>query len=64
MFPTFKHQPKQEFKPYRCTVCGYIYDEKKGCPENEIAPHTHLSDLPWDWECPECEAGKESFEPK
>ena len=64
MFPTFKHQPKQEFKSYRCTVCGYIYDEKKGCPENDIAPHTHLSDLAWDWECPECEAGKESFEQK
>ena len=62
MFPTFKHQPKQEFRSYRCTVCGYVYHEKTGCPRNGIAPHTHWGELPWDWECPDCEGGKEAFE--
>ncbi len=62
MFPTFKHKPKQEFKSYKCSICGYVYDEKKGCPESKMAAGTHWADLPWDWECPQCEGGKEAFD--
>jgi len=48
---------------YQCTVCGYIYDEEKGCPEHEIAPETKWEDIPDDFVCPECGVSKEMFEP-
>lgn len=49
-------------KKYRCEVCGYIYDEAKGVPDEGIPAGTRWEDLPDDWECPECGAGKEEFE--
>ena len=48
---------------WQCTVCGYIYDEDEGDPENGIAPGTRWQDLPDDWVCPDCGEPKESFEP-
>ncbi len=63
MFPTFKHKPKDAYQSYICTVCGYIYDEAKGCAESKIAAGTRWDDLPWDWECPHCDGGKEDFNP-
>ena len=45
-----------------CTVCGYIYDEELGDPDNGIEPGTLFADLPDDWECPLCSVGKEDFE--
>jgi rubredoxin len=48
--------------PYRCTVCGYIYDPAKGDPENGINPGIRFEDLPSDWVCPVCGAPKEMFE--
>jgi len=45
-----------------CTVCGYIYDPKKGDPESGIEPGTSFEALPDDWVCPECGLGKEFFE--
>jgi rubredoxin len=50
-------------KRYECLVCGYIYDPKDGDPDAGIEPGTEFSDLPEDWTCPLCGAGKESFEP-
>ena len=51
-------------KRYVCGVCGYVYDPEKGDPDNDIAPGTSFDDLPDDWICPECGAGKEDFEPE
>ena len=48
---------------YRCMPCGYIYDPEAGDPENGIEPGTPFEDLPEDWVCPLCFAGKEEFEP-
>jgi rubredoxin len=48
---------------WQCTVCGYIYDPEKGDPADGIEPGTIFEDLPEDWVCPECGAGKEEFEP-
>ena len=45
-----------------CTVCGYVYDPKKGDPESGIEPGTSFEALPDDWVCPECGLGKEFFE--
>ncbi|MGI6669715.1 MAG: rubredoxin [Acetivibrionales bacterium] len=46
---------------YVCSVCGYIYNETKGIPEAGIAPGTAWEDLPEDWICPLCGAGKSEF---
>lgn len=48
---------------YECLVCGYIYDPEKGDPDSDIPPGTPFEDLPDDWMCPDCGAGKEDFEP-
>ena len=41
-------------KKYRCTICGYIYDEAK--------EKVKFVDLPDDWKCPLCGAPKSLFE--
>jgi len=48
---------------YQCTLCSYVYDPAVGDPDNGIPPGTAFDDLPEDWVCPECGAGKEDFEP-
>jgi len=47
---------------YQCSVCGYVYDPEMGDPESDIAPGTPFEDLPEDWVCPVCGAGKDEFE--
>jgi rubredoxin len=47
---------------WRCTACGYIYDPNEGDPEHGVDPGTPFEDLPDDWVCPECGAGKDLFE--
>ena len=47
---------------WKCVLCGYVYDPAKGDPENGVAPGTAFEDLPDDWVCPDCGAGKEDFE--
>ena len=39
---------------YKCTVCGYIYDEE--------AEGTKFADLEEDWVCPLCGVSKDDFE--
>ena len=48
---------------YVCAVCGYTYDPAKGDPDNGIAPGTPFENLPDDYLCPVCGAGKDQFEP-
>jgi len=45
---------------YEC-FCGYVYDENDGDPDNGFAPGTKWTDLPDDFECPVCGAGKDAF---
>ena len=49
-------------KTYQCQVCGFIYEEAKGCPEEGIPPGTRWKDIPDDWCCPHCGVGKSDFE--
>ncbi|MFP4079626.1 MAG: rubredoxin [Ectothiorhodospira sp.] len=49
-------------KRYQCVICGYIYDEAQGLPDEGYPPGTPWEELPEDWVCPECGAGKEDFE--
>ena len=51
-----------EFKKYECVICGYIYDEELGDPEDGIPAGTKWEDIPDDWECPDCGVTKEDFE--
>ncbi len=46
---------------YECSVCGYIYDPEEGDPESGIAPGIPFEELPEDWQCPVCGAGKDEF---
>lgn len=50
------------FNVWECLVCGWVYDEAKGSPEDGLAPGTRWADIPDDWLCPECGVGKEDFE--
>lgn len=47
---------------YECSVCGYIYDPKRGDPDGGIEPGTAFEDLPDNWVCPVCGAEKSQFE--
>ena len=49
-------------KKYMCLICGWIYDEETGWPEDNIKPGTKWDDVPMNWTCPECGARKEDFE--
>jgi rubredoxin len=49
-------------KKYVCELCGYVYDEAKGDPDEGIPAGTKWEDVPDDWECPDCGAGKDAFE--
>lgn len=50
------------FKTWRCILCGWIYEEELGVPEDGIAPGTRWADVPAHWVCPECGAMKIDFE--
>ncbi len=62
--PTYIKEEKaaKKTKSYRCKVCGYIYDPERGDPESGIPPGTPFEELPDDWVCPICGAGKKEFE--
>ncbi len=58
----FLHSMEKEFKRYLCVICGFIYDEAEGWPEDGIEPGTKWEDVPDDWFCPDCGATKDEFE--
>ncbi len=51
-----------EYKTYMCLICGWIYDEEQGMPEDGIPKGTRWQDLPLNWTCPECGARKDDFD--
>ncbi len=51
--PTYQEETVSGGKKYRCTICGYIYDDEKESVKFE--------DLPDDWKCPCCGVGKDKF---
>jgi rubredoxin len=67
--PRFRsgHGPLTEWKDavnktWMCLICGWIYDEAAGAPDEGIAPGTPWEQVPMNWTCPECGARKEDFE--
>lgn len=53
---------KKIMEKYSCIPCGWIYDPAIGDPENGIEAGVAFENLPDDWVCPLCGAGKEEFE--
>ena len=49
-------------KVWECLVCGFIYEEVLGLPDECIAPSTPWEDIPDDWACPDCGVTKSDFE--
>jgi rubredoxin len=47
---------------YVCVVCGWLYDEAAGWPQDGIAPGTRWADVPDWWTCPDCGVGKADFD--
>jgi len=46
---------------YKCVICGYIYDPEEGDISSGIEPGIPFIDLPPDYVCPICAAGKDDF---
>ena len=46
---------------YECLLCGYVYDPEAGDADSGIEPGVSFEDLPEDWVCPLCGAGKDQF---
>jgi len=59
---TEKKKEEKTMNKYVCTVCGYVYDPAKGDPDSGIAAGTAFEDIPDNWVCPVCGAGKDAFE--
>ena len=47
---------------YVCTICGYVYDPEVGDTDSGITAGTPFEEIPDDWVCPICGAGKDDFE--
>jgi rubredoxin len=48
-------------KIFECQICGFIYDESLGIPEDGIKPGTTWDEVPTEWVCPDCQVGKKDF---
>lgn len=49
-------------RKFICVICGFVYDEALGLPQEGISPGTLFDDLPPNWSCPDCGARKTDFE--
>jgi rubredoxin len=52
----------REYRKWQCIVCGFVYDEEEGLPEEGIAPGTRWEEIGADWTCPDCGVSKSEFE--
>ena len=48
---------------WRCKICSYIYDENTGETQTGTPPKTRFEEIPEEWRCPVCQAGKSAFVP-
>jgi rubredoxin len=46
---------------FKCVICGYVYDPERGDMSAEIESGIAFIDLPDDYICPVCGAGKDEF---
>ena len=59
--PEPEHEHVFDGESYVCAICGFTYNPEEGDPSMGIAPGTAFEDLPEDYKCPICNAGKEYF---
>lgn len=50
-----------ELSSFTCSICGFQYNPEEGDPAMGIPPGTAFEDLPEDYKCPICNAGKDYF---
>ncbi len=48
---------------WECKACGYLFNPEFGDAIADISPGISFVELPDDWTCPECGAGRDMFEP-
>ncbi len=46
---------------YVCQICGWVYDEELGAPEQGIPAGTKFADLPETFRCELCGVDKDNF---
>ena len=51
----------ESLSSYTCAICGFQYNPQQGDPTMGISPGTPFEDLPDDYKCPICNAGKNYF---
>jgi flavin reductase (DIM6/NTAB) family NADH-FMN oxidoreductase RutF/rubredoxin len=56
-----KAKNEKSLSKFTCNICGFQYDPEEGDPTAGIPPGTPFEDLPDDYRCPICNAGKEYF---
>ena len=50
-------------EPYICAICGFVYHPEDGDASSGIPPGTPFSEVPDEYRCPICNAGKDYFKP-
>ena len=45
-----------------CVICGHIYDEAEGAPDEGLNPGTRWADVPDSFVCPLCGTPKSDFD--
>ena len=58
---TAKSGVERPVETWVCDACGWVYDPRVGDPDGGIEPGTAWADIPDDWVCPVCGAGKDNF---
>lgn len=56
-----EQQEGSSMDSFTCQICGFQYNPEEGDPTAGIPPGTPFEDLPEDYKCPICNAGKEYF---
>lgn len=51
-----------QFRKWQCVLCGFVYDEALGLPEEGIPAGTRWADVPQSWYCGDCGASKAEFQ--
>src|SRR5690606_22305786 len=55
-------QADTPFRTFMCVVCGFLYSEAEGWPDDGIEAGTRWEDVPETWTCPDCGVTKSDFE--
>jgi rubredoxin len=51
-----------QLKAWQCKLCGFVYEETVGIPNDRVPVGSRWQDVPENWTCPDCGARKVDFE--